>query len=161
MSRIASLKHTGSGGTVSSRSSRNTIPRTFSGSIRMFHRGRPASGSLTLVIAADRDVIFFQDWGTFSRPQGSLSAFAKATFPKRQKCDIFSSRHSRRNCHLDRLRRTPPRGGLRGSGEIPRILPQPCRYEVFSPLRVVQRQRRGQRLGHGGAAPCGGTVVKG
>src|SRR5258708_16268206 len=65
MSRIASLKHTGSGGTVSSRSSRNTIPRTFSGSIRMFHRGPPASGSLTLVIAADRDVIFFQDWGTF------------------------------------------------------------------------------------------------
>src|SRR5258708_39363549 len=82
MSRIASLKHTGSGGTVSSRSSRNTIPRTFSGSIRMFHRGPPASGSLTLVIAADRDVIFFQDWGTFSRPQGSLSAFAKATIPK-------------------------------------------------------------------------------
>src|SRR5258708_33960720 len=134
MSRIASLKHSGSGGTVSSRSSRNTIPRTFSGSIRMFHRERPASGSLTLVIAADRDVIFFQDWGTFRAvPKVPCQRSRKQQFPKRQKCDIFSSRYSRRNCHLDRPRRTPPRGGLRGSGEIPRILPQPCRYEVFSP----------------------------
>ena len=65
-------------------------------------------------------------------------------------------------CHLDRLRRIPRSGSLRRSGEIPRMHPQPRRYEVFYPscacyplpcattsstVLGVQMNLRGQNLG--------------